>query len=170
MAVVVKPPSPILSGQTIPLIFLAGSIEMGEAEDWQKEVELSLNSLNVIILNPRRDIWEESWDQDINNPIFREQVEWELNAQDAADLILMYFDPNTLSPITLLELGIFSQSKKLVVCCPEGYWRKGNVDIVCERYNILQVDNFRKLCNYAAKFVEKSVNFNNNLERDCNGE
>jgi hypothetical protein len=48
----------------------------------------------------------------------------------------MYFDPNTKSPISLLELGLFASSKKLIVCCPDGFWRKGNVRIVCELYNI----------------------------------
>lgn len=27
----------------------------------------------------------------------------------------------------------------------DGFWRKGNVDIVCERYNIKQVNNFEDL-------------------------
>lgn len=55
---------------------------------------------------------------------------------DAADIIAVYFDPNTLSPITLLELGLHAASGKLIVCCPDGFWRKGNVRIVCERFNI----------------------------------
>ena len=24
----------------------------------------------------------------------------------------------------------------MVVCCPEGFYRKGNVDIVCNRYGV----------------------------------
>jgi len=43
------------------------------------------------------------------NEHFVEQVTWELNALAYADLILMYFDPRTKSPITLLELGCFSK-------------------------------------------------------------
>ena len=50
-----------------------------------------------------------------------------------------------MSPITLLELGIHAKSRKLIVYCPEGFWRKGNVDIVCEKYNIKQVDSFEEL-------------------------
>ena len=59
----------------------------------------------------------------------------------------MYFDPKTKSPITLLELGIFGIMKPnyLIVCCPKGYWRKGNVDIVCERYGISQVNTINAL-------------------------
>lgn len=82
-----------------------------------------------------------SWPQDADFAPFNEQVTWELDHIDAADIVLMYFDPTTKSPITLLELGILTTSpQKVLVCCPEGYWRKGNVDIVCQRYGISQVD------------------------------
>jgi hypothetical protein len=57
----------------------------------------------------------------------------------------MYFDPATKSPISLLELGLFAKTGKLIVCCSEGFWRKGNVDIVCKRYGVMQVENLDKL-------------------------
>jgi hypothetical protein len=118
--------------------FLGGSIEMGSAIDWQKQLVTS-NFFQVYpgyILNPRRNNWDSSWKQSIDNPMFVEQVEWELNALDACETIIMYFAPNTKSPISLLELGLYAITGKLKVCCPEGFWRKGNVDIVCKRYNI----------------------------------
>jgi hypothetical protein len=66
---------------------------------------------------------------------------------EAADLIIVHFDPATQSPITMLELGLFAMSGKLVVCCPQGFWRKGNIDIVCEKYGIEQVANIEALIN-----------------------
>jgi hypothetical protein len=48
----------------------------------------------------------------------------------------MYFSPETQSPISLLELGRFADRRNMVVCCPKGFWRKGNVDILCTRENI----------------------------------
>jgi hypothetical protein len=51
----------------------------------------------------------------------------------------MYFAPETRAPNTLLELGLFARSGKLVVCCPEGYWRRGNVQVVCRRYGAREV-------------------------------
>jgi hypothetical protein len=126
-------------------IFLAGSIEMGKAIDWQSEVVASLAETDVTLLNPRRADWDSSWVQSIDNPQFREQVEWELNALEASDLIVMYFATGTYSPITLLEMGIHAKSGKLLVCCPEGFWRKGNVDIVCAKYGIPQVNSLDEL-------------------------
>src|SRR3990167_1048140 len=125
-------------------IFLAGSIEMGKAENWQEKVVRLLADTDYILLNPRRPDWDSSWVQSIDNPKFREQVEWELEAMTVADKILMYFDPNTKSPISLLELGLHAKDGSLVVVCPEGFWRKGNVDIVCHRYGIAQVDTIEE--------------------------
>ena len=121
------------------IIFLAGSIEMGSAENWQKEVidTLSMsgfNKDNTIILNPRRKDWNSDWEQTISNSYFKEQVDWELTGIHDASIVLFYFDPNTKSPITLMELGtMFTANKnKAIVCCPDGYWRKGNVEVFCE--------------------------------------
>jgi hypothetical protein len=118
-------------------VFLAGSIEMGEAENWQERVALALSDMpNLTILNPRRNDWDDTWVQSITDRQFREQVEWEISAQEIANVIFMYFAPGTRSPITLLELGLFARSGKLIVCCPDGFWRKGNVEVVCRRFGI----------------------------------
>jgi Nucleoside 2-deoxyribosyltransferase like len=145
MAQIIKPPTPLPDMFAAPSIFLAGSIAMGQAEPWQAEVERALADLPTIILNPRRDEWDASWPQRADHAQFRGQVEWELAAQERAGLIAMYFAPGTQAPITLLELGLFADSGRLVVCCPEGFWRKGNVDIVCERYGVPQVDELDAL-------------------------
>jgi hypothetical protein len=148
--IVVKPPSPILGYEGLS-IFLAGSIEMGVAEDWQIELQDLLKDHSLIIYNPRRDDWDSSWEQRSDNPPFREQVEWELAALNRADLILMYLQPGTKSPISLLELGLCAASRKLAICCPDGFWRKGNVDIVCQKFSIPQCDTLEELANFAIK-------------------
>ena len=124
-----------------PRVFLAGSIEIGSAEDLQRKAAETLLKNGITVLNPRRDDFDLSAEQNIEDDYFREQVEWELRALEAADAILMYFAPETKSPISLLELGLFARSGKLVVCCPEGFWRKGNVDVVCAEYGIKQVSS-----------------------------
>lgn len=148
MATVFTAPEKIHYTQNLKTIFLAGSIEQGKADDWQQETIKELASYNCLILNPRREQWDSSWEQTIDNPLFYEQVEWELSAQEQADIIAMYFAPTTLAPISLLELGLFATSQKLVVCCPRPYWRKGNVDIVCRKYNIPTVNNLAELISF----------------------
>ncbi len=118
-------------------VFLAGSIEMGKAEGWQSMIPTLFEEReDLTFLNPRRDDWDSSWAQDESNPQFNEQVNWELDHLFKADYIFLYLSPETKSPISLLELGLFAESGKLIVCCPDGFWRKGNVDIVCSRWGI----------------------------------
>lgn len=118
-------------------IFLAGSIEMGKAEDWQAMIpELFKDRNDLTFFNPRRDDWDSSWEQKESNPQFNYQVNWELDHLDKADIIFMYFSPETKSPISLLELGLYANLEKMMVCCPDDFYRKGNVDIVCARFNI----------------------------------
>ena len=119
-----------------PEVFLAGSIEMGAAEDWQSVLPTQFENDNVTFYNPRRDEWDSSWKQEQSNPQFNHQVNWELNKLGESDIIFMYFSPGTQSPISLLELGAFGDSGKMLVCCPEGFWRRGNVEIFCTRHAI----------------------------------
>ena len=74
--------------------------------------------------------------------------------QEAADVIAMYFDPNTQAPISLLELGMFAPSGKMVVCCPEGFWKRGNVQIVCKKYGINLVESLEELIDEVKKKFE----------------
>lgn len=145
MARVMKPPTPLALADGERSVFLAGSIEMGRAEPWQAAVERALADLPIAVLNPRRDDWDASWEQSIDNAPFRGQVEWELEAQERASLIAMYFAPATQAPITLLELGLFARSGRLLVCCPPGFWRRGNVQVVCDRYGVPMVEDLPAL-------------------------
>ena len=134
-----------------PTIFQAGSIEMGKAEQWQERMANEFKDNDVTFLNPRRDDWDSSWIQSINDPQFYEQVNWELSGLELADIVVFYFDPETKSPITLMELGYLAgmhfenSNMNIIVCCPDGFWRKGNVEIMCDRHNIKLVNTFDEL-------------------------
>lgn len=85
---IIKPPNPIpastrrvRSSMELPSVFLAGSIEMGKAENWQIHVENLLEYTDCVIFNPRRDDWDSSWVQSvtrrvctITNPQFTRRV------------------------------------------------------------------------------------------------
>jgi len=122
-------------------IFLAGSIEQGSAVNWQDIVIDTLKYFdNIRVLNPRRTHWDSTWEQTLDNSKFVEQVNWELKGCCIADVVLMYFDPNTKSPISLLELGNLANGSNYgqyqIVCCPDGFWRKGNVELFCKFYDL----------------------------------
>lgn len=119
-----------------PAVFLAGTIEDGRSIDWQSLLIDELTAFEITILNPRRAAWDVSWQQSIDQPEFRQQVEWELAALERADWIFLYFVAGSHSPISLLELGLHAHSGKVIVVCPEGFWKKGNVDIVAQRFDL----------------------------------
>jgi hypothetical protein len=130
----VKAPHPYRLTKTA--LFLAGSIEQGKAEHWQRRVAATLAEEDILILNPRRESWEDLGDEGEHSVRFRTQVTWELNALQRADIILFNFLPETFSPISLLELGLYKDHPRVVVCCPHSYWRHGNIEIVCKRFKI----------------------------------
>lgn len=84
-------------------LFLAGGI-MG-AENWQPKAIQLLANVPGILLNPRRD-------KDFATAMHQPQVEWEHYALKASNSILFWFPPETLCPITLFELGVWSNSSK----------------------------------------------------------
>jgi len=64
---------------------------------------------------------------------------------EASEVIAMYMGPESQAPISLLELGLFARSGKMVVACPEGFWRRGNVQVVCARFGVELVDSLEEL-------------------------
>lgn len=152
-AIEVQAPNEVILDNEFVNIFLAGSIELGLAEHWQKRVIDALSDKQIRFLNPRREDWDSNLKQDIHNDEFVEQVVWELTSLEQSHFIVMYFDPKTKSPISLLELGLHAKEQKLIVLCPEGFWRKGNVDVVCEYYGINQVDTFDELIDFLKNHI-----------------
>ena len=127
---------------------------MGAAENWQAVVVARLATLDVTILNPRRDDWDVSWRQALDDARFRGQVEWELDGLERADVIAMWFAPATRAPVTLLELGLFARSGKLIVGCPEGFWRRGNIEVVCARFGIPLHGEFEAFVDAAVSAIQ----------------
>lgn len=144
-AVVVTSPEALPARHDRPRVFLGGSIDMGSAPDWQRQVIEALKADDVVLLNPRRPDWNPAWKPEASEPEFRRQVEWELAALDSADVVILYLAPGSQSPVSLLELGLHARSGKVVLLCPPGFWRKGNVDITGERYGIKQVESLDEL-------------------------
>jgi hypothetical protein len=119
-------------------IFLAGTIDGGDSYNWQEEIAVKCIENNYNVFNPRRLDFNKDLEQSVKNPDFVDQVNWGLDYIDNADIVAFYFAIDSRSPITLLELGLTlaNDSAKCVVYCPHGFWRKGNVDIVCARHKV----------------------------------
>ena len=130
-------------------IFLAGTIDNGNSGNWQEKVisDLCLCNLkpdddsdlgedfsfgDIIIFNPRRD----DWNSDFGTEEVEKQIRWEQNKLDEADIIVMYFDDNSKSPISLLELGLYGPHGKMIVFCTDKFYRFSNIKLTCEKFLI----------------------------------
>ena len=58
------------------------------------------------------------------------------------------------SPISLLEMGLYAKSGKLVVFCTPNFYRQDNVRLTCEKYNIELVQDINPLV-IANKIISK---------------
>jgi len=136
------------SCESFKKVFLAGSIEQGRASSWQKKLSDELADVpKLMIFDPRREEWDDTWEQDPTpGTQFHEQVTWELKHILRADIVVFYFDPETQSPVTLLELGYcLGSSKPVIVCCPDGYFRKGNVVLTCNLKSVPVLNSYDQL-------------------------
>jgi hypothetical protein len=110
--------------------------------------------LPITVCNPRKGSWDQSITQQAKDEFFKQQVVWELDALEQADVICFFFDTETKSPVSLLELGLWTASDKVVVCCGEAYWKSGNVHLTCDRYGVKCVETFAELVPEVEKMLK----------------
>lgn len=101
-------------------LFLAGGIS--NCPDWQKEILSYFESTDMVIANPRREFYA-------TDTYAQEQIAWEYDALHKSVMVSFWFPEETLCPITLFELGVFTQRKDihLVVGTHPNYGRKLDV-------------------------------------------
>lgn len=110
---------------------------MGKAPEWQKEIMKTLVHHPFAIYNPRRGP-EFKWEAG-NDALFKEQVDWEHKHLSESSIIAMFISGETKAPISLMEMGMFATSGRLIVACEKNFWRLGNVQWVCRYYGITLV-------------------------------
>ena len=151
-------------------IFLAGTIDNGNSENWQDKLISTLgwylwtpdseedpgfdyalgasDNEDIVIFNPRR----ENWNPDSSNEDIIEQIHWEEEHLDKADLIVMFLSDDSKSPVSLLELGLYGPQGKMLVCCTNKFYRYNNVKCTCEKYGIelFESNNFQDIADRIA--------------------
>ena len=117
-------------------VFLGGTIDNGDSENWQDALIKTLDWIEfkyqVNIFNPRREEWPSSDDHNEIN----KQIDSELEHLERSNIIVMNILENSKSPISLMEIGLFARTGKLMVFCTEEFYRYDNVRKVCERYDV----------------------------------
>ena len=110
-------------------IFLAGSIDNKLSGNWRKQFIDKLDSKDSFF-DPTHDKHD-----NLNEKEMIAHIEWELEALSMSDKIILNFLPNALSPISLVELGLYVASKKLLVICPKEFYKSRYVYTLCKKHN-----------------------------------
>lgn len=83
-------------------LFLAGGIS--NCPLWQDDALVALSQVDGVVINPRR-----PYQMDLVSADAATQIEWEHEALRRVESVLFWFPMETMCPITLLELGVFTQ-------------------------------------------------------------
>lgn len=67
-----------------------------------------------------------------------------------ADVIAVFLGKAAKAPIGMMEMGLWARDRKVVVCVQKGFWKEGNVRIVCERYGL-------HICEEVEELAEKAL-------------
>ena len=110
-------------------IFLAGSIDCNMPSNWRRRAIAKLSHYDYLF-DPTNTNHDNLDDQEM-----KEHIGWELNALLIANKILLNFMANTLSPISLVELGLYVTTNKLIVVCPKEFYKSRYVYTLCKKYN-----------------------------------
>ena len=137
-------------------IFLSGTTTAikDDAVPWRDTIFQQLAKKPVTIYNPFRPDWGSDW-KDLSHPSYREQLAWEVEHLDKADLVCVYLHPSTEAPISLLELGLVAKrGSAAVVCVPDGFKHRANVLYVCEKFGCEVVEKMDDFVGYIEKHFE----------------
>ncbi|WZH47346.1 uncharacterized protein QYS62_008490 [Fusarium acuminatum] len=131
--IVMAPQRPDLDMQKTS-IFLAGITTNTGEPDWRETLTNALQDRPVTILNPNRPDWDSTWKESFSDSRWEEQIRWELDMQETANILVFMFHRATEAPISLMELGLAVKTKKVIVCAHDDYKKRGNVEAVCSRF------------------------------------
>lgn len=164
---IIKSPGPLPEGEDIT-VFLAGGIT--DCPNWQDDLTEMLRSRDdeldkpIVLLNPRRD------DFDVGDATMElQQITWEFDAMSGADMIVFWFNNETLCPIVLYELGMWSNSRNtpIVLGIDPKYKRKRDVLIqtaLAKGKKMTAVSSVRALSTRLIKGVNQ---FERTVPRTC---
>ena len=134
-------------------VFLAGTIDNGDSLNWQNKTIIELMNLginDIEIYNPRR----EHWNPNPSKEDMEYQIKWEQDHLDKANIIAMVLLDDSKSPISLLEIGLYAKTGKLIVFCTPNFYRWDNVRLTCKKYHIELVQDTHPLV-IANKIISK---------------
>lgn len=119
----IKCPDSVATKMDVPfMVFLGGGIT--GCPDWQSEMVPLLSDSDGVLFNPRRQEFDVT-----DQTLLDQQIEWEYKHLKMTDSVMFWFPKETVCPITLYELGVWSNRRATSIhvgCHPE-YSRKYDI-------------------------------------------
>lgn len=140
-------------------MFLAGTIDNGDSNNWQEQLIEKIQDKvpgTFVVYNPRR----ESWDPNVTVEEQRKQIEWEQDKLHKCWFIVMVLLDGSKSPISLMELGEFCDSQKIIVFCTENFYRFENVRDLCERCSVIlcKTNDIDEIAKKTLEIIDFNIN------------
>ncbi|SEC82566.1 Nucleoside 2-deoxyribosyltransferase like [Tenacibaculum sp. MAR_2009_124] len=111
------------------LVFLAGSLSIDKIDNWRNTLVNSY-STNFDFIDPTNDNYVL-----LNTSQMEKHINWELEGLELSDIIFMNLLPESKSPISMVELGLYAKSNKLIICCPEIFYQYRYIKTIAKKYN-----------------------------------
>ena len=112
-------------------IYLGGTIH--SKNNWQKDVVNHFRDQGYDVYNPVK-----RWGKDIVQAELDKFIEWQLDALEKADIIVLNIDEHSRSFTRLFEFGLYANlpSKKMTVYCSPKSPIFTHVRVTCKKYNV----------------------------------
>jgi hypothetical protein len=118
------------------------------------------------LLDPTTQLWQSTWGDNLAEPGFKEQAEWEFNAFERSDIALFYFPAGVPCQLTLFKLGVaMKQPDKVLAYSPKFSFKKGFVDYYCEQLKLFSTESFTELLQEVYRRVI-AINFSRWVDSD----
>lgn len=133
-------------GRESRIFLLAGASEADGGSRWQETVAAFISKVGHIALSTRSRETPTGMPT-FENPHFFQARSWELDALDLAEFVIFHLDSISRSPEGILELGYAAAKfpQKVCVICPEGFWCKGLVDLLCYREDLMKYKSVEEM-------------------------
>lgn len=128
--------------------FLAGSIDYHLQSNWRQEI-INKTGSSVHFFDPTRIDHNE-----LSNFKMKEHIKWELDALDISDKIILNFLPNAKSPISLVELGMYVSTSKLIVICPNEFYQSRYIKVLCNKHKTSIFNTINEAVQYLSENYE----------------
>lgn len=131
---------------------------MGNSTDWQTDLTEKISSnvikclaesldkarkfQRVVVLNPRRRDWDNSWNLDPLDPRLIAQIEWEHSAIEMSHLVFVNILESSQSPISLQEVGLIYDKSKLIIHLPPKYEFQAILEKYAQHHSIVSHSSF----------------------------